>query len=166
VNLELTALDWVFAAVLALSLLLGVLRGLVSEVLSLISWVAAFFLAQYMAPQVSGLLPLGKAPEPLRYAAGFLLVFLIVVILGAFIAWLIGKMVQAVGLRPIDRILGGAFGLARGVIVLLAFSVVVNLSPLRELAWWTDSRAAGMAMSALKKLKPVLPSRFGQYLPP
>jgi membrane protein required for colicin V production len=164
--LELTPLDWVFAAVLVLSLLLGLLRGLVSEVLSVISWVAAFFLAQYLAPQVSGLLPLGKAPEPLRYAAGFGLVFLLVVIMGAFVGWLIGRMVQAVGLRPIDRILGAAFGLVRGVIVLLAFSVVVNLSPLKELTWWTDSRAAGMAMSALKKMKPVLPSRFGQYLPP
>ena len=46
-------LDWIFGAILALSTLLGVLRGLVKEVLSLLSWVAAFVLSQRLAPEVA-----------------------------------------------------------------------------------------------------------------
>jgi DedD protein len=57
------------------------------------------------------------------------------------------------------------FGLVRGVVLLLAAAVVVNMTPLRTAAWWTESMGAGVATAALKGLKPVLPERFGQYLP-
>src|SRR4051812_27382656 len=101
-----TALDWVFLAVLVASLLLGAWRGLVYEVLSVISWVAAFILAQWFAPQAAALLPLGNSSEVVRYAAGFVVVFIAVVFAGALSGLLIKKLVEAVGLRPIDRLLG------------------------------------------------------------
>ena len=59
-------LDWVFVAVLVASLALGAWRGLVYEVLSVASWIAAFVLAQWLAPDVAALLPMGKASEPMR----------------------------------------------------------------------------------------------------
>jgi membrane protein required for colicin V production len=164
-DVDVAALDWVFVAVLVLSLVLGALRGLVYEVLSVISWIAAFILAQWLAPQAAALLPLGHAAEPLRYAAGFVVVFIAVVFAGGLVAWLIGKLVQAVGLRPIDRVLGGLFGLVRGAVLLLAFAIVVNLSPLKRASWWTQAKGAAISMATLKKLKPVLPERFVQYLP-
>src|SRR5688500_20052562 len=126
------ALDWVFLAVLAASLLLGAWRGLVYEVLSVISWVAAFVLAQWLAPQAAALLPMGGSGEAMRYAAGFVAVFIAVVFTGGLLAWLIKKMVEAVGLRPIDRTLGAAFGLVRGAVVLLARAVVINMTPLQR----------------------------------
>ena len=69
-------LDWIVAAVLAASVLLGLWRGLVYEVLSVLNWLAAFFLAQWLAPRAALLLPLGGAGGSLRYAAGFVLVFI------------------------------------------------------------------------------------------
>lgn len=159
------ALDWVFLAVLAASLLLGAWRGLVYEVLSVISWVAAFVLAQWLAPQAAALLPMGGSGEAMRYAAGFVAVFIAVVFTGGLLAWLIKKMVEAVGLRPIDRTLGAAFGLVRGAVVLLALAVVINMTPLQRGEWWTESKGADVATAALKEMKPVLPERFGHYLP-
>src|SRR5688572_27538757 len=103
------ALDWVFVAVLALSLLLGAWRGLVYEVLSVISWIAAFIVAQWLAPEAAEWLPLRGSAEPIRYAAGFVVVFIAVVFAGALLAWLTKKLVEAVGLRPVDRMLGAAF---------------------------------------------------------
>jgi membrane protein required for colicin V production len=158
-------LDWVFLAVLLASFLLGVLRGLVYEVLSVLSWLAAFVLAQWLAPQAGGWLPMGGAAEPLRYAAGFAVVFILAVFAGGLVAWGMRKLVEAAGLRPVDRALGAAFGLVRGVVLLLAVAVVVNMSPLRTAAWWTESTGAGVSTAALRGLKPVLPERFGQYLP-
>ncbi|HSV37065.1 MAG TPA: CvpA family protein [Ramlibacter sp.] len=160
-----TTLDWVFLAVLAASLLLGAWRGLVYEVLSVISWIAAFIVAQWLAPDVAGRLPMGGAGESVRYAAAFVVVFIGVVFAGGLVAWLTKKLVQAVGLRPIDRTLGALFGVFRGVVLLLAFAVVVSLSPLKRADWWTESQGAGVSLAALKGLKPVLPDRFGQYLP-
>ena len=50
----------------------------------------------------------------------------------ALLAWLIKKLVEAVGLRPIDRVLGAVFGLVRGAVLLLALAVVINMSPLKR----------------------------------
>jgi membrane protein required for colicin V production len=157
-------LDWVMLAVLAASFLLGAWRGLVYEVLSVISWIAAFVLAQWFAPQVAALLSMG-AGEAVRYAAGFLLVFIAVVFMGGLLAWLTKKLVQSVGLRPIDRTLGAAFGLLRGAVLLLALAVVINMTPLKGDEWWTESKGAGVSTTSLKALKPMLPEGFRQYLP-
>ena len=159
------ALDWVFIAVLAASLVLGALRGLVYEVLSVLSWIAAFLLAQMFAPDVAKVLPMGGSPEVARYAAAFVLVFIGVVVAGALLAWLTKKVVEAVGLRPVDRVLGAGFGVLRGVLLLMAIAIVVNMTPLRRGEWWAESTGAAMSTAAVKQLKPVLPERFGQYLP-
>jgi len=158
-------LDWVFVAVLAASFLLGAWRGLVYEVLSVISWVAAFIVAQWLAPDAAALLPVDRAPEAGRYAVGFVAVFIGVVFAGGLLAWLTKKLVDSVGLRPVDRTLGAAFGLVRGGVLLLALAVVVNMSPARRANWWTESKGAEVSMATLKGLKPVLPERFGHYLP-
>jgi len=138
---------------------------LVYEVLSVISWIAAFIVAQWLAPEAAGWLPVDRAPEAGRYAMGFIVVFIAVVFAGALLAWLTKKLVEAVGLRPVDRTLGAAFGLVRGAVLLLAVAVVINMSPARSAVWWTESKGAGLSLSALKGLKPVLPEQFGQYLP-
>lgn len=158
-------LDWIVAAVLAASVLLGLWRGLVYEVLSVLNWLAAFVLAQWLAPRAALLLPLGGAGESLRYAAGFVLVFILALFAGGLLAWLTKKLVEAVGLRPVDRALGGIFGLVRGVVAVLALAVVVHLTGLRSGPWWTESVTAGVATAALRGLKPVVPESFGSYLP-
>ena len=158
-------LDWVFIGILAASFLLGAWRGLVYEVLSVVSWIAAFIVAQMAAPEVAQWLPMGQSPQSLKYAAAFLLVFVIVVFAGGLIAWLVKKLVDAVGLRPIDRVLGAGFGLVRGVLLSMAIAIVVNMTPMKRDEWWTESKAAQVSLAAVKQLKPVLPERFGQYLP-
>jgi membrane protein required for colicin V production len=158
-------LDWVFLAMLAASFLLGAWRGLVYEVLSVASWIAAFIVAQWLAPDAAALLPVQRAPEAGRYAVGFVVVFIAVVCAGALLAWLTKKLVDSVGLRPVDRTLGAAFGLVRGAVLMMALAVVINMSPARDAQWWTQSKGAEVSLAALKGLKPVLPERFGQYLP-
>jgi membrane protein required for colicin V production len=158
-------LDWVFLAVLLLSLLMGAWRGLVYEVISLATWAAAFVLAQWFAPDVAQKLPMSGTAEPIRYAAGFVLTFIAAVFVGGLLAALIKKLVSAVGLAPMDRVLGAAFGLVRGLVILLAVTVVIAMTPLKASVWWNESMGAGLLNAALKGLKPVLPQDFGKYLP-
>ena len=160
-----SVLDWIFIAVLLVSLLLGAWRGLVYEVLALLSWIAAFILAQWFAPDLAPKLPLGGASAVLRYALAFVLVFVLGVFVGGLLAKLVKKLFAAVGLQPADRALGAAFGLLRGVILLLAATVVMELTPLKLSRWWQESVGAGISMAALRGLKPVLPQEFGKYLP-
>jgi membrane protein required for colicin V production len=103
--------------------------------------------------------------EPVRYAAGFALVFVLSVFTGSLLAKLLQKLFAAVGLQPADRALGAVFGLLRGVVLLLAATVVIGMSSLTSSDWWQESVGAGIAMAALKGLKPVLPQEFGRYLP-
>lgn len=158
------AVDWILLAVLLLSMALGAWRGLVYEVLSVLAWLAAFVAAQWFAPQVAQQLPMGNASEPVRYAAGFVVVFIGAVFAGGLVAWLVKKLVEAVGLRPIDRMLGMVFGLARGLILLLAVTLVVGLTPLRANPWWQESKGAGMLTATLASLKPLLPEAFSKYM--
>jgi membrane protein required for colicin V production len=160
----LAGLDWIFLVVLVASLLLGALRGLVYEVLSVLGWAVSFYAAQWFAPQVATMLPMQSAVQPVRYAAAFVLVFIAALFAAGLLAFLLKKLVEAMGLRPVDRTLGAAFGLMRGLILLLAASVVMNMTALRTSSWWQESRGAPLLEAALRGLKPVLPEQFSRYL--
>ena len=157
--------DWMFLAVLLVSLVVGAWRGLVFEVLSVLSWAAAFVLAQWFAPDVAAHLSMSGAGEEIRYAAGFVIVFVASIFAGGLVAFLVKKLIAAVGLRPADRLLGAGFGLVRGVLLLLAVTVVVGMTPLHTSAWWTEATGPHITAAALKGLKPLLPQDFGKYLP-
>jgi membrane protein required for colicin V production len=157
-------LDWIFLAVLVFSLLLGAWRGLVFEMLSVLSWIAAFLLAQWFAPDVARLLPMAGATEAIRYAAGFVLVFVASIFLGGLVAFIAKKLIAAVGLSPADRALGALFGVVRGAVLLLALTVVVGMTPLKTSQVWQESLGAHVASLVLAALKPVLPHEFGRYL--
>jgi len=159
-------LDWIAVALLSVSLLFGLVRGLVFEVISLAGWVAAFFGAQWFAADVAAWLPISGDPEASwRYALAFVLVFVAVAFGVGLLAALIRKLIAAVGLRPVDRMLGAVFGLARGAVALLAVAVVVHLLSLSESAWWREAHSAVVLDAALQGLKPALPEKLASYLP-
>ena len=81
------------------------------------------------------------------------------------VSWLIKKLVETVGLRPVDRTLGGFFGLARGVVLLLALTVVLQLTGLSRDDWWSSAQGPVWLELMLNGLKPLLPPSFVTYLP-
>ena len=159
-----TTVDWIFLAVLVFSMLLGALRGLVYEVLSVLGWAVSFYAAQYFAPQVASWLPLQSSSETVRYAAAFVLVFVASLFAAGLIAFLGKKLILAIGLRPVDRTMGAAFGVVRGVILLLAAAVVMDMTALKNSVWWQESKGAPLLTATLKGLKPLLPEQFAKYL--
>ncbi len=142
-------LDWVFAAVLVLSLAVGAWRGLVFEVLSVAGWVGSFVLAQWWAPAVAQWLPMGQWSPALRYAAGFVVVLVGSLFAVALLAMLARKVIEAVGLRPVDRILGAALGLLRGFVIVLAVTVVAQMTPVKDTQTWNESAGAQASAKAL-----------------
>ncbi len=163
--LPLTALDWVVLAVAFASLLLGAWRGLVYEVLSLLAWVAAFFVAQWFAADLAAVLPMGDSTEPVRYAAGFVLIFIATLFACSLVAWLAKKLMDAVGLRPVDRVLGAVFGVVRAGVLVLVLGVVAQLTPVGSATWWTQSLSGPRIVEVLHGLRPALPEHFGRMLP-
>lgn len=164
--MQVSLTDWILLGVLLISMLVGFWRGLVYEVLSLAGWVAAFILAQWLAADVAAWLPfLKSAAAQVQYAVSFVLVFVAALFAAGLLSWLIKKLVETVGLRPVDRALGGFFGLARGVVVLLALTVVVQLTGLANEVWWQGAQGPVWLDVTLQGLKPLLPQAFVNYLP-
>ncbi len=161
----LSAVDWILLAVLSLSLLLGLWRGIVQEVLSLAGWGAAFYVSQMYAPMAAAWLPMEGSSQMLRYAAGFVVVFVAVLVATVLVSWVVKKLISAVGLGPLDRLLGSLFGLMRGVVILLAVTVLVGMTPMRDTEAWKQAQGAQWLQQLLHVLKPVLPADFGKYLP-
>jgi membrane protein required for colicin V production len=158
--------DWILLGALLASMVVGLWRGLVYEVLSLAGWVAAFVVAQWLAADVIGWLPFVKgAPASVQYAVAFAVVFVVTVFAAGLVSWVIKKLVETVGLRPVDRTLGAMFGLARGVVLLLALTVVLQLTGLSRDAWWTMAQGPVWLELVLTGLKPLLPQTFVEYLP-
>ena len=161
-----TLTDGVLGGVLLLSLVVGAWRGLVHELMSLAGWVAAFVVAQWLADDVAKWLPVWReAAVQVRYALSFVLVFVASMFAAAVVSWLLGKLVSTVGMRPVDRSLGGIFGLARGLVVLLVLAVLVHLLGMRQEAWWRESHVTPLLELLLAGIKPVLPPTLQAYLP-
>jgi membrane protein required for colicin V production len=162
--MSLPALDWIILGILLLSMALGAWRGLVYELLSVLGWLAAYVLAQLYAASVGQLLPMQGSSQALRYAAGFVLTFIASAFAAGLLAWLAQKLIASVGLRPVDRMLGVAFGALRGLLILLAAATAVMMTPLKEGDWWKESLGAQILSATLRGLKPILPADVGQYI--
>lgn len=154
----------VFLSVLAVSTLLGAWRGLVYEMLSLAGWVAAFFAAKWLAPLAANWLPVTSLSDSLRYAAGFVMVFVVAMFAAGLVSFLVKKLIESAGLRPVDRTLGAGFGLLRGALLLLAATAVIAATPLQNSPWWTESAGKPMLEAALTGVKPLLPEQFARHL--
>ncbi len=159
-----TAVDWILLGVLVFSMLLGAWRGLVYEVLSVLGWAVSFYAAQWFSPALAKMLPLQSASDPVRYAAAFVLIFVASLFATGLLSFLLKKLIEAVGLRPVDRTLGAAFGLVRAVILLLAATVVIDMTALKNSDWWAGSTGGPVLSATLKGLKPMLPEKFANYI--
>jgi membrane protein required for colicin V production len=158
-----TWLDYAVLVVLAASILWGVWRGLVHEVVSVASWVLAFLAANMFAGAMGDLLPASMAPE-VRVLVSFVVVFIVVLIASTIVGHLLSKMMKVAGLGPLDRTLGGVFGLARALVILLAFALVAGLTALpRQPAWRNSVSGEPLAKGALA-LRPWLPKSFADRL--
>lgn len=157
--------DWALLAVLALSVVVGLWRGAVFEVLSLAGWLAAYLVAQLFTAQVAPHITVGASGSALNHGATFALLFVATLIVWAIASRLMRLLIHATPLKAIDRTLGAAFGLLRGAVVLLALATVVLLTPAARSADWQASQGAAWLTTLLQGLKPMLPNELAHHLP-
>ncbi len=156
--------DWVLIAVLAISVLVGLWRGLVFEVMSLLGWVVAYVVAQAFSAQLAPHVPVGAPGGALQAGAAFAATFI-----GALIAWmilarLVRLLIAATPLTIIDRALGAGFGLLRGAVLLLAVATLIAFTPAATSPAWQHSVGAAWLATLLQGLKPVLPEAVSRHL--
>jgi membrane protein required for colicin V production len=157
--------DVALLAILALSVVVGLVRGLVFEVMSLLGWLAAWIAAQWLSPEVAPHLPVGAPGSASNHAAAFAATFVVALLVWSVIARVLRMLIHATPLSLVDRLLGAVFGLLRGALLLLAIATVVSLSPLKKSNAWQASLGAAWLHAALNSLKPLLPDQLSEHLP-
>ena len=157
--------DLLLLGVLLLSVLVGLWRGLVFELMSLVGWIVAYVAAQVASPLMAAYIPVGAPGSALHQGAAFVATFILALISWALLARLVRLALHATPLTALDRLLGAGFGLLRGGVLLLALATAVAFTPaVRSSAWQASQGAAWLAL-ALQGLKPVLPVDVARHLP-
>lgn len=132
--------DWAIVAIFGLSVATSALRGLIREALSLVIWLAAVVVAMAGHQQVAELLTNVITTPSLRLATAWLGLFFLVLIVGAMLNYVFGRLVDATGLSGTDRLLGMVFGALRGFGVVMAVLILLpKVLPVNEDPWWRES---------------------------
>jgi membrane protein required for colicin V production len=157
--------DGTFLLVVALSVLVGLVRGFVFECLSLAGWVVAWFGAAWAAPQLAPHLPVGTPGSALNLAAALTLSFVAVLVAWGLLSRLVRLVVHATPLSVPDRLLGGGFGALRAGVLLLAVAAVVALTPAAQSQAWRAATGARWLELTLQAVKPLLPESASRRMP-
>lgn len=154
---RLTPLDWGLLAVLVISTVVGVWRGLVFELVSLLGWVLAWWMAHHFGAWAGQALPMAGSDPIWREMAGFVVVFVLTLLVCALAARLLRLLVSVTPLTILDRLLGALFGLLRGLLLLLALALVIHWTPLARTSWWQASQGAAWLTAWEQALVRLLP---------
>lgn len=159
-----TWLDYVILAIILVSTLVSLFRGFVREALSLAFWVIAFWVAQMFFREVAVSLEQWIPVPSLRLAAAFAIIFIVVLLLGGLITYLIAMLIDATGLSGTDRVIGMLFGATRGVLIVAGLVLLAGWTPLPKDPWWRESHLIGhfeeLATWLRGFLPPDLPERI------
>jgi membrane protein required for colicin V production len=159
-----TPFDYVVIFVLACSALIGLFRGLIRELISLVGWVVALVVANMYAGVLAEWLPAAVPGQALRLIVAYIVLFFGVRLLLKLLTMLLDAMIAAVGLSFVDRILGAVFGLARGVVLVLAGVLLCGMTEIPRQAFWRNARLSPMAVNAAYQVLPYLPSKVAQQV--
>lgn len=156
--------DYAILAVVAISVLVGVLRGFVKEVFSLLVWAAAFLVAYQFGGDVAAMMEDAVSLPSARTAMGFTGVFVAVLLVGGLLNYLLGRLVESTGLSGTDRLLGGVFGAARGLGLVVAALLVAGFTPIPADPWWQESRSIARMMPLVEWAASWLPESIAEHL--
>ena len=159
-----TIFDYLVLFVLIASVVISTLRGLVKEILSLLGWIVAFVVANAYGAKLAPMLPELLPGETARLIMAFIVLFLGVRILMGLLSLAIGAVIAAAGLTLADRGLGGLFGLARGIVIVLAAVILCGMTDIPRQAFWTDALLSPMAETGARTVKPFLPAAVAEHV--
>lgn len=158
--------DYTILATLGLSVLMGLWRGFVVEVLALAVWACAFWAAWMLGPVLAESFSASISTPSARILLGYALCFVAVLIAGAIVTFLMRKLVQGSGLSGSDRLLGMVFGLARGLALVVLVVLLLGFTPFAQDPWWSQSRLLPGFERSAHWVRERLPAEVARYLEP
>ncbi len=158
--------DYAIIATLALSILMGLWRGFIGEVMALVCWALAFWVAWTFGPDLAERFSASISVPSVRVMLGYLLCFVTVLIAGAIVSYLLRKLVSGSGLSGTDRMLGMVFGLIRGFALVVLVVLLMKFTPVVRDDWWQSSRMLPTFERSASWVTAFLPENVAKYLEP
>lgn len=159
-----TSFDYAVLAIVGLSILLSMMRGFVREILSLVSWVVAFFVAKFYTLELAPLLPKEIPSESLRLLAAFLILFLATLLVSSLLAIALAHVFKHLGLSWVDRFLGAFFGLARGIVIVGVLVLLAGLTSLPKDARWRNAMFSAPLEAMVASVLPWFPHDIAKHV--
>lgn len=159
-----TIFDYIVLAIVGFSLLFGLWRGVVGEVIALLAWALAAFAAVEFGVIVGQRVFDGVADPSMRTLAGCVLIVVGVLVAMALVRMAVRSMIQALGLSVSDRLLGMLFGIARGVLVALVLVALGGMTAAPQQGWWRQATLAPALEIAVLTLRPWLPEELAKRI--
>ena len=159
-----TAFDYVVITIVVASLVLGLWRGVIGEVIALVAWVLAFFAAKLWGAEIAQVAFSGIADPAVRIVAGWVSVFVAVLMLMALLRLAVRGLLKALGLTLTDRLLGVFFGVARGGVIVLVLVAVGGMTSAPKEKWWSDAQFSAPLETAVLAGKPWLPPEVAKRI--
>lgn len=159
-----TLFDYAVLLIVGASVLLSVMRGFVREVLALASWVIAFVAAGLLSGVVAGWIGTTIPNESWRALAAFAAVFFTTLVGMSLVAMAVSGLMKKAGLGLEDRLLGGFFGFARGVLMVMVLVLLGGLTALPRQPAWNDAMLSPPLEALAAAIKPWLPQILSSNL--
>jgi membrane protein required for colicin V production len=156
--------DYAVLTIVGISILLGVLRGLVREALSLLTWVAAFWVANAYTVEIAPLLPEAIPTEAVRFFAAFVLLFIGALLLMSLVTIALAELVKTLKLGVYDKGLGALFGLLRGALIALTLVLLAGMTSLPRQEGWRNAMFSAPLEAFAADVKPWLPEGLSKRI--
>ncbi|HEY8101886.1 MAG TPA: CvpA family protein [Burkholderiaceae bacterium] len=152
-----TIFDYLVLLVLFASIVISMMRGLVKEILSLVSWIVALVVANLYGEALAELLPNMIPGHATRLIVAFIALFIAVKLLMVLLTMAVDAVIKAGGLSIADRGLGGLFGFARGVVIVLAAVFLCGMTAIPQQAFWKNALLRPLTETLARTAMPFLP---------
>ena len=159
-----TSFDYVVLLIIGISIVVSMMRGAVREVLAIIGWLAAFYVAKTYTTQLIPLLPVDIPTESLKVLAAFLILFLGVLLISSLLTIALSSLIKKIGLNWFNRFLGAFFGFARGLLIVCVLVFLAGLTSFPKDARWTNAMFSSPLEALVKTMLPLLPQSVAKHV--
>lgn len=159
-----TLFDYLVLTIIGASVLISVIRGFAREVMALAAWIVAFLAAMLLSGRAAAALTPYIQNDAGRALAAFLAVFIATLVMMSLLAMLVSGLLRKSGLGLEDRLLGGFFGFARGLVIVMVFILLAGLTAAPRQPAWKDAVLSPPLEALAGSLKPWLPQILSRNL--
>lgn len=159
-----TGFDYAVLIIVGLSVIFSIMRGMVKEVLAIVGWVAAFYVGRTYTDQLLPMMPADIPTESLRVLAAFLVLFLATLLLASLLGIAISAIIKKIGLGWLDRLLGAAFGVIRGLLIVCILVFLAGFTELPKDARWRNAMFSAPIEALVVSLLPWVPESIAKHI--